>query len=124
MAPKKRKTAAVTSYGGGSASGKRVDNAVGPSRAVPNRRSSCSNDRKVGIVRVATRFARKILGPTFRDECGGVSLSAWRFSKSDRGPVFICSRCKPFVLDCSFGTTDAPNYAETGGRFEGNRRKH
>jgi DNA-directed RNA polymerase subunit RPC12/RpoP len=58
------------------------------------------------------------------DECNVKEKVLWKFSKSTRGTVYICSRCKPKVLDRSFGTTDALDSAYSGGAFEMNPRKH
>lgn len=56
--------------------------------------------------------------------CHKEKSPVWHYANSSRGPVNICSDCKPRLFDRSFGKKDALNYAQTGGQYEGNRRKH
>lgn len=58
------------------------------------------------------------------DECKMGTKPVWRYSESNKGVIFLCSSCKPLVLERSFGKVDALNTAFSGGKFEGNRRKH
>lgn len=41
------------------------------------------------------------------NECGYSNKILWLYSKSNFGPVYLCSRCKPKVFDRSFGEVDA-----------------
>ncbi|MBX2997860.1 MAG: hypothetical protein KF893_05070 [Caldilineaceae bacterium] len=45
----------------------------------------------------------------FCDECFTQIKPFWRYSKSNRGPVHLCSRCKPIVFDRSFPKIDLMN---------------
>ena len=56
-------------------------------------------------------------------ECGLSANVLWRYSKSNRGVVYLCRRCKPIVFDRSFGEVDAMKCAWTS-HFESNRRRH
>lgn len=56
--------------------------------------------------------------------CGQVESPVWRYSESNRGVIIVCFRCKPGLLERSFGRKDAMDNAIFGGGFEGNRRKH
>jgi predicted SprT family Zn-dependent metalloprotease len=57
-------------------------------------------------------------------ECGVIEKVVWRYAQSNRGPVYICSRCKPKVFDRSFKRIDALDNAVSGGAFETNPRRH
>jgi hypothetical protein len=56
--------------------------------------------------------------------CGGEFHVLWHYSSSNRGPVLLCSLCKVYALEDSFPRVDAASTAVSGGRFEGNRRRH
>lgn len=58
------------------------------------------------------------------DKCLSINNSLWKYSKSSKGVVYLCSRCKPIVYTKSFGNKDALDVAQQGGRFESNRRKY
>ncbi len=58
------------------------------------------------------------------DNCQCVSKPSWKYSKSNKGLIHLCSRCKPIVYSKSFGKIDALDIAQQGGSFESNRRKH
>lgn len=49
--------------------------------------------------------------------CQTVRCPVWRYSDSSRGVVYICSICKPGVLNKSFVKLDAMDYALSGGAF-------
>ncbi len=57
-------------------------------------------------------------------ECRKWKPVLWHYSKSNRGPVNICSECKGEVVTRSHGPSDAMNLAESSGQFESNRRRH
>ena len=40
------------------------------------------------------------------DECGVHASALWRYAKSNKGTVYLCSRCQPVVLDRSHGKVD------------------
>ena len=69
-----------------------------------------------------TRVAKE----TTCDECLTIHGTVWYYAQSSIGPVNLCARCKEIVRARSFmrGSIDALDLAHTGGRFEGNRRKH
>ncbi len=58
------------------------------------------------------------------NEFGMSEKLVWRYAKSSKGTVQICSRCKAKVFDRSFGTVDAFNNAYEGGAFESNPHRH
>lgn len=58
------------------------------------------------------------------DECFLRRDNMWRYAKSSRGTVYICSCCKDTVFQRSFGNIDVLNRAFRGGHVEGNRRRH
>lgn len=53
------------------------------------------------------RGARAEGGDMLCAECNTNYRSLWLYTKSNRGKVYICSRCKPKVLDRSHGHVDA-----------------
>jgi hypothetical protein len=58
--------------------------------------------------------------------CGRVVNNPTRYSQSNVGPVTLCASCKSRIRRESFPQKeyDALDLAETGGFFEGNRRRH
>jgi DNA-directed RNA polymerase subunit M/transcription elongation factor TFIIS len=58
------------------------------------------------------------------DECGMLEKVVWRYAQSNCGTVYICDRCKPKILDSSFGRIDALDTAISGGAFETNPHRH
>jgi hypothetical protein len=58
--------------------------------------------------------------------CGKVVSNPTRYSQSNVGPVTLCAACKSRIRSESFPQKehDALDLAETGGFFEGNRRRH
>ena len=56
--------------------------------------------------------------------CHKIKAPVWRYSESTKGVVFICAACKPTIFDESFGKKDALDFAQSGGHFESNRRRH
>lgn len=79
-------------------------------------------DRK-GLTLRSRRGVRRAV-PGRCSECGQIVSVTWRYAASSRGPVSLCSRCKPAVLERSFGYLDAMSRSRKVGRFEGSRRKH
>ena len=57
-------------------------------------------------------------------ECHERKPVVWRYSRSNRGPVNICSQCKGEVMTRSSGPIDAMGLVKSSGQFESNRRKH
>ena len=57
-------------------------------------------------------------------ECRERKPVVWRYSKSNRGPVNICSQCKGEVVTRSSGAIDAMDLVKSSGQFESNRRRH
>jgi len=57
-------------------------------------------------------------------KCLVTTRPLWKYSKSNWGEIYLCSRCKPIVYARSFEKLDALDVAEQGGLFESNRRKH
>ncbi len=57
-------------------------------------------------------------------ECRERKPVVWRYSKSNRGPVNICSQCKGEVVTRSSGAIDAMDLVRSSGQFESNRRRH
>lgn len=66
----------------------------------------------------------KYVGSHQCSECKCYSFATWRYRQSNIGEVYLCSECKPYVRDRSFGSIDAGMIALNGGAFESNRRKH
>lgn len=62
--------------------------------------------------------------PTECSECHKVMPLVWRYRWSTRGVVYLCSVCKGKVFDRSFRHKDALDFAQTGGGFDSNRRRH
>lgn len=59
------------------------------------------------------------------DECRETDTILWRYSKSNRGEVYICGRCKQRVRDRSFHRVDIMDTPLVWvNPFETNRRKH
>lgn len=78
-------------------------------------------ERIILAVRRGTRVSER----TCCDECGIEEKPIWRYSKSNLGVVYLCSRCKRIVFDRSFGSLDAMNTRRVvTGQFESNRRKY
>ena len=57
-------------------------------------------------------------------ECRKWKPVVWHYSKSNRGPVNICSQCKGEVVTRSHGALDAMSLVKSSGQFESNRRRH
>jgi len=57
-------------------------------------------------------------------ECRSWTSVLWRYSKSNRGEVLLCEKCKARAFDRSFGHVDASKLALPVGRFESSRKKH
>ena len=91
----------------------------------PVRVLSEDEKRRFGNVLLVSKRGSKHNITALCDECGHFSHKLWKYARSDRGSVFLCDRCKPYVYERSFGSIDALDHAETGGhRFEGNRHRH
>lgn len=56
--------------------------------------------------------------------CGVKRRPVWNYAQSSQGPVAVCSKCKPWVFDLSFGYKDALHGALRGGAWEQDRRRH
>lgn len=56
--------------------------------------------------------------------CGVSTSPVWRYTKSNKGVVFLCSRCKPVTKERTADRIDALDLAFQGGKFDGNRRRH
>jgi hypothetical protein len=92
-------------------------------KSEPKRKPRRRKKKKPQLVLVSKRGMR-IPSKTECSLCHKAKSPVWHYAKSSRGPVNICGDCKPRLFDRSFGKKDALNYAETGGLYEGNRRKH
>lgn len=68
--------------------------------------------------------SKMIFGEYVCDQCCVSCENIHVFSKSNIGKVYICSRCKPTLLEVSFGKEDALNHAVRGGKFDSSRNKH
>lgn len=66
----------------------------------------------------------RIESPFSCTECSTFAKPVWRYAESNAGEVYLCSRCKPRVLNRSFDKLDAMNVSMQAGRFESNRRRH
>ncbi len=55
--------------------------------------------------------------------CGKLRHPVWRYAQSSKGPVFLCSDCKPRSSKSS-RKRDALSAAIRVGYFEGSRRRH
>jgi len=82
--------------------------------------------KKKKLKLISKRASRMIGNSSKCDNCNKIKPLLWHYVKSNRGDVNICSFCKPKVKARSFGSvkTDALDLAETGGSFEGDRRRH
>lgn len=88
--------------------------------------SPVTKKRKSGIkdIRLENRDGYRYSDPRVCTACGIQAKPTWRFMATNGKDVFVCSRCKPVILERSFGKKDALDYAVSGGMFEGNRRRH
>jgi len=77
-----------------------------------------NRSRRVKIILKSSRGER-IQRPSKCSRCGQPAAVVWKYAKSNIGTVYLCSRCKPWVLDASFGKIDALDHAYQGGRFGG-----
>ncbi len=75
-------------------------------------------------LRLHSRRGRRLPEQNECNNCGETSSGVFEYSKSTRGVVRICSKCKPEMLTKSFGHADAQDIAIPGGRMESNRRRH
>ncbi|MCK9424989.1 MAG: hypothetical protein M0Q21_02995 [Ignavibacteriaceae bacterium] len=63
------------------------------------------------------------------DNCGEVVNRPTKYSKSNFGAIFVCSKCKPLVFNKSFGNIEIQGEnlikknIKSGGLWEKNRRK-
>jgi hypothetical protein len=103
---------------------RRVESAVFSANLSKPSRDLDEEKKVIGNIRLISRRGEKYNSKITCDECGGVTSTAWKYLKTNRGEVYLCSRCKPYVFNRSFGSTDALDHAETGGFFEGNRSRH
>ncbi len=104
-------------YNTKNASEKRIENALSRARGIPR-----NKEHKEKIILESKRGTR-IDNQTLCDGCAMIT-TVWSYRESNYGRVNLCAKCKVYVFDNSFGSLDALDYAETGGRFEGNRSKH
>lgn len=88
------------------------------------RMSQRRSSKKVELTLISkrgTRIKKKVLC----DECLKIRNHVWHYDKSSHGPVNLCAMCKEIVRSRTKKSSfDALNLANTGGLFEGNRRKH
>ncbi len=78
----------------------------------------------VGMLRLISKKGTRHDRKTRCSECKSIFEVVWLYAESNRGPVALCSMCKPVVFDRSFPQVDALDVAIRIGRFESNRKEH
>lgn len=81
--------------------------------------------KEKGIVLYSKR-GMKLPGRHACTNCTKTVDNPTRYAESNKGVVILCAACKSRIRAHSFpkDKQDALDYAHTGGRFEGDRRKH
>lgn len=77
-------------------------------------------------VKLISQRGTKLQGKYSCCSCGANVDNPTRYAESNVGPVVLCASCKSRIRRESFPPKDydALDLAETGGLFEGNRRRH
>jgi len=87
------------------------------------RQGSKKNKKKRKITLISKRGSR-IDEHAVCDRCLKHRHLQWHYAESDVGSVRLCSACKAKLKPISLFKPDALDRADTGGGFEGNKRKH
>lgn len=93
--------------------------------AASNIHPAKSESTEVELVLYSKRATR--VEKTHRcEECHAPNSAQWNYADSNRGTVYLCTGCKEIVRVRSFNIKeiDALNLSDTGGSFEGNKRRH
>ena len=93
------------------------------SNKVPKQNKNPVQINKPSLV-IRSKYGKRLESWKLCDACKKNKSPVWLYKNSSRGDVHICSSCKPKLFDRSFGKKDALDYAQTGGKFEGNKKKH
>lgn len=77
-------------------------------------------------IRLISKRGTILKGRYTCSNCGSTVDNPTRYTESNRGSVILCASCKSAIRLRSFpkDPKDALDFARTGGRFEGNRRRH
>lgn len=91
----------------------------------PSKSTSVNKKNNKGI-RLISKRGMKLPGRHSCTNCSKIVNNPTRYAKSNKGPVILCAPCKSEIRRRSFPLKkrDALDFAVSGGRFEGNRRRH
>lgn len=92
----------------------------------PRKKSKKGKRKKRKAINLISKRGKVLHGRHQCNNCNKIVDNPTRYAESNKGPVILCAICKTHVRKRVFKQEprDALDYATTGGRFEGNRRKH
>lgn len=74
---------------------------------------------------IYSRRGTRVNSKKLCNECLTIHTTLWHYSRTSKGDIYLCTRCKNIALSRSRPkSVDALDLATTGGQFEGNRKKH
>jgi hypothetical protein len=91
--------------------------------------SAKSNEKKrTPKLKLISKRGTRVEGRRNCSKCGSQFTATWRYAESTQGTVYLCMGCAGRVKRIGGRKggrkLDALDLAYSGGRFEGNRRKH
>lgn len=106
---------------------KKTKNKSSNERSLPKKQSQSKKkekkERKPQLQLISKRGTR-VEGTRKCSKCKKTFNALWRYAESTQGTVYFCMSCKSKVRSSTKRKIDALDLAYTGGRFEGNRRRH